>query len=89
MVNLQTSMRKCRRTDAISAVDQLRERRDHPTTTPLTSKGRSPRLPATFLEIPPEHDGPTVIAPFREPSLQGAVEKEDFRTSRRAYWFGE
>ena len=68
----------------------MRERRDHPAARPLTSKGRCPRLPATFLEVPPkEHDRDPVVAPFREPSLQGAAEKEDFRTSRRAYWFGE
>ncbi|MEX2247209.1 MAG: FAD/NAD(P)-binding oxidoreductase [Dehalococcoidia bacterium] len=32
--------------------------------------------------------GPSVVAPFTEPSLQGAVEKKEFGESRRRLWFG-
>ena len=32
--------------------------------------------------------GPSVVAPFTEPSLEGAEEKKEFASSRRALWFG-
>jgi sulfide:quinone oxidoreductase len=32
--------------------------------------------------------GPSVVAPFTAPSLQGAAEKGEFASSRRAFWFG-
>ncbi|MDP9236605.1 MAG: NAD(P)/FAD-dependent oxidoreductase [Chloroflexota bacterium] len=32
--------------------------------------------------------GPSVVAPFTEASLQGAEEKKEFASSRRARWFG-
>jgi sulfide:quinone oxidoreductase len=32
--------------------------------------------------------GPTVVAPFIPQSLQGAREKDEFASSRRAFWFG-
>jgi sulfide:quinone oxidoreductase len=32
--------------------------------------------------------GPSVVAPFTEPSLQGAEEKKEFAASRRRRWFG-
>jgi sulfide:quinone oxidoreductase len=32
--------------------------------------------------------GPSVVAPFTEPSLQGAEEKAEFAASRRRRWFG-
>jgi sulfide:quinone oxidoreductase len=32
--------------------------------------------------------GPSVTAPFTEPSLKGAEEKQEFATSRRKFWFG-
>jgi len=32
--------------------------------------------------------GPSVVAPFTEASLQGAEEKREFASSRRARWFG-
>ena len=32
--------------------------------------------------------GPSVTAPFTEPSLEGASQKQEFGASRRAWWFG-
>ena len=32
--------------------------------------------------------GPSVVAPFSEPSEQGAAEKAEFAASRRRWWFG-
>jgi sulfide:quinone oxidoreductase len=32
--------------------------------------------------------GPSVVAPFSEPSAQGAAEKAEFAASRRRWWFG-
>lgn len=44
--------------------------------------GRVGRVDVDFLT------GPSVLAPFQEPSLQGAAEKAEFASSRRAWWFG-
>jgi sulfide:quinone oxidoreductase len=40
------------------------------------------RVDADFLT------GPSVVAPFTEASLEGAREKKEFASSRRARWFG-
>jgi len=40
------------------------------------------RVDADFLT------GPSVVAPFTEASLEGAQEKKEFASSRRARWFG-
>ena len=32
--------------------------------------------------------GPSVVAPFTAQSIQGAEEKQEFATTRRALWFG-
>ena len=40
------------------------------------------RVDADFLT------GPSVVAPFTEASLEGAEEKKEFASSRRARWFG-
>jgi sulfide:quinone oxidoreductase len=45
--------------------------------------GKVGRVDVDFLT------GPSVVAPFQEPSLQGAAEKAEFAASRRRWWFGQ
>jgi len=44
--------------------------------------GKVGRVDVDFLT------GPSVVAPFTEPSAQGAAEKAEFAASRRRWWFG-